>query len=396
MQSICKQEGIEAEEDALILIANKADGALRDALSLFDRLSNVGEKLTYDSVIEQLNILDYDYFFRFVDAFLKEDIEEVLLLHDEVLKKGFEGDVFILGLSEHLRQLLVASSQKTVELLEGSEEMIARYKKQANECSMGFLLTALSLANNCDINYQKAKNKTLHVEICLSKICFMKRAQFAQAPSLDQQKKTPEQKTTPPKNLDSHKEVPLENSPTSIEKVKSQTAHKNIQLPKEAIKASSGADPDAVIPTLESLDDLEKEVQKINEAKKSVVINFSLESIIEDWKEFGHQCSSPSLRTIFNMSELSLKGEVLEVMVPSQVAKDSILQEGDFLQGIREKYHRPNLEFRIEIDEEKAREIQEKSQRPLTFREKYEQMLEANPTVGELQQKFGLQPDHKA
>ncbi len=172
LQGICKEEGIEAEEEALHIIGQKADGALRDALSIFDRIvSFSGKKITYEDVITNLNVLDYDYFFRFTDALLTSNLQQVLLIFDEITKNGFEGDLFVNGLAGHLRNLLVCKDKETLRLLEVSDSLKERYHKQAAIAPTSFLLTALNLANDCDVNYKMARNKNMHVEMALIKMC---------------------------------------------------------------------------------------------------------------------------------------------------------------------------------------------------------------------------------
>jgi DNA polymerase-3 subunit gamma/tau len=177
LQSICDSEGIKAEPDALHIIAQKADGALRDALSIFDRMvSFSGDKITYQGVIDNLNVLDYDYYFRFVDAMLSEQLPLVLEIFNEVLNKGFEGDLFINGLGEHLRNLLVARDSRTLPLLEVGDALRDRYQQQGAMAPPSFILTALNLANECDVHYKTARNKRLHVEMALIKMTYILRA----------------------------------------------------------------------------------------------------------------------------------------------------------------------------------------------------------------------------
>ena len=153
LQGICKEEGIAAEEEALHIIGQKADGALRDALSIFDRIvSFSGKKITYNDVITNLNVLDYDYYFRFTDALLTSNLQQVLLIFDEITKNGFEGDLFVSGLAEHLRNLLVCKDKETLRLLEVSDSLKERYHQQATIAPAAFLLTALNIANECDVN----------------------------------------------------------------------------------------------------------------------------------------------------------------------------------------------------------------------------------------------------
>jgi DNA polymerase-3 subunit gamma/tau len=177
LNAICKQEGIEVEKDALHIIAQKADGALRDALSIFDRVvSFSGKKITYQDVIDNLNVLDYDYYFKIVDAFMMEDVSKVMLIFDDILRKGFDPDIFISGLAEHVRNLLVCKDAATLQLLEVSDNLKSRYQTQANLAPASFLLTLLNLLNDCDIHYRMARNKRLHVEMALIKMTYINRA----------------------------------------------------------------------------------------------------------------------------------------------------------------------------------------------------------------------------
>jgi DNA polymerase-3 subunit gamma/tau len=174
LKHICKLEHIEAEEDALHIIAQKCDGGMRDALSMFDRLSSfAGGKLTYESVLKNLNVLDYDYFFKVTDALLTEDLTALMTYLSEVLKRGFEGDDFILGLCEHFRNLLFAKNIDTLGLMEVSESLKRRYLDQTNLASNSFLINCLNLGNQCDVNYKQSKNKRLSVELALIKMCYI-------------------------------------------------------------------------------------------------------------------------------------------------------------------------------------------------------------------------------
>jgi DNA polymerase-3 subunit gamma/tau len=174
LKAICKNENIEAEEEALYVIAQKADGALRDALSIFDRIvSFSGERITYKDVIENLNVLDYDYYFKVTDLILSQDLPKAMLLFDEILNKGFDGHNFLTGLSEHLRNLLVCRDAATIKLLELSEGTQQRYFDQAKKSDLSFLLSGLSILNQFDVNYKSSKNQRLHVELALMKLCFL-------------------------------------------------------------------------------------------------------------------------------------------------------------------------------------------------------------------------------
>ncbi|MBN3520410.1 DNA polymerase III subunit gamma/tau [Algoriphagus lutimaris] len=172
LKYIAEKEQVDYEEEALRLIATKADGALRDALSIFDLIVtySAGKKVTYLETIDNLHILDYDYYFKVVDALIEEDLSKALLIFDEILKKGFDGHNFIVGLCEHFRDLLVAKDPATVELIQVSESAKERYLQQTGATSVSFLLSALNIANQCDINYKTSKNQRLHVELALMKM----------------------------------------------------------------------------------------------------------------------------------------------------------------------------------------------------------------------------------
>ena len=181
---IAKTEGITAEEDALRVIAQKADGGLRDACSMFDQMVSFGgNNLTYKSVIENLNVLDYDYYFKITDALNTQDNSTVLLTFNEILNNGFDGHHFISGLGEHLRNLLVCKDAITIQLLEVSENVKQKYLQQAQACSTQFLLKALGIINRCDVSYKTAKNQRLQVEIALLQISYLNTA------SVDAEKK---------------------------------------------------------------------------------------------------------------------------------------------------------------------------------------------------------------
>ena len=168
---VAQSEGVNAEPEALNIIAQKADGALRDALSIFDQMvSFSGRNITYKDVIDNLNVLDYDYYFQIVDHILKGHTSDILLILNDIISKGFEPQHFISGLGNHLRSLLVCKDAATVQLLEVSEQLRQHYLAQSEACSLPFLFKALEINDQCDIDYRSANNKRLHLEIALLKM----------------------------------------------------------------------------------------------------------------------------------------------------------------------------------------------------------------------------------
>ena len=168
---VASKEAITAEPEALNVIALKADGGMRDALSIFDQVvSFTGGNITYKSVIDNLNVLDYEYYFRLTDCFLENKVSDALLLFNDILNKGFDGSHFITGLSSHFRDLLVAKDSVTLPLLEVGASIRQRYQEQAQKCPLPFLYRAMKLCNECDLNYRISKNKRLLVELTLIQV----------------------------------------------------------------------------------------------------------------------------------------------------------------------------------------------------------------------------------
>lgn len=198
LENIALKENIEAEHEALHLLAQKADGALRDALSLFDLIVTYssGTKITYKDTAKNLHILDYDYYFEITENLLQENLSKTLTIFNDILKKGFDGQNFIVGLAEHFRNLLISQDKETINLLEVSENVKSRYLEQSKVANKGFLLSALNISNQCDIYYKGSKNQRLHVEIALMKMAYLKSAlklkDMTSSPLQEQKKKQPE------------------------------------------------------------------------------------------------------------------------------------------------------------------------------------------------------------
>lgn len=204
LQMIAEKEGVTVDVNGLNVVAQKSDGGMRDALSIFDQLvSFCGNNITYQGVIENLNVLDYEYYFRLVESFLKGDVSNSLLIFNEVLNKGFDANHFITGLSSHLRDVLVSKDPQTIELLEVGADIGERYKIQAQNCTPEFLFHALKITNECDIDYRQSKNKRLLVELTLIRLCQLSDGRKKTILSDDQQipiQKVAVETTTLPEN----------------------------------------------------------------------------------------------------------------------------------------------------------------------------------------------------
>ncbi len=427
LQHICKEEEIEADKDALHIIGQKADGALRDALSIFDRMTSVaGKKIDYDSVIENLNVLDYDYYFKVVDAMLTEDTAKVLLIFDEIFKKGFDPDIFINGLAEHLRNLLVCKDPKTLALLETSDSLRKRYQEQSSLAPNSFILTALNIAADCDINYKMARHKRLHVEMAVIKMTYISRAielSNNPAPVAIAEKKTPDVRAVQTNTTSSVTAAPVQpktnisstSEPAEPEKsevptppIKKETEQKpvdNSDTEPEIVsepepseqKVSQSNDTDRKktkydMPSLSMLDDDDEEEE---EATDGEMTKLEANLLNSTWKAYIEQIDSPSVRAAFVKATAKIKDDVtILVEVGSQMAKGMIQQEKNLIPFLRKRIPISNLAMEINIDTSKASQLI-KPKKVMTTKEKYEMMREKNPMVHELRLRLDLKPDNQ-
>ncbi len=395
LQAICKEEGIQADDSALHIIAQKSDGALRDALSIFDRIvSFSGKKVLYDDVISNLNILDYDYFFQVTDALMLEDAPRIMLLFDEVLKKGFDADIFINGLSEHLRNLMVCKDEQTLPLLEVSEDVRERYRKQATLMPISFALTAMNIANDCDIEFKMARNKRLHVEIALIKMTYINRAiqmsntPEANAPESEKKKPDPQPVAAP---LPPQPELisdasSSENSPPSVAPDDAATADKPA-----ASMPVSGSDKYAAMPKLMSMENMLAEVKK-EDAPEIHTGELDLEAAKAAWHRYVDEFAKEAMKGLMRPVEWQVSGLELTVTVGSPLAENTIRQETPLMEFLRKELRAPGLMLYVVVEKSLAPEAPVK-QRPLNAQEKYIKMREENPVITEFQKRFSLHPD---
>ena len=402
LKSICEKEGIEAEEEALHIIAQKADGALRDALSIFDRITSFsGKKIAYNDVIENLNVLDYDYYFQLTDALLAEDLPAVMQLFDQILRKGFEPDIFLTGLSEHLRNVLVSKEEATLALLETGDSLRERYRKQAALAPSSFILSALSLSNDCDVNYKMARNKRLHVEMCLIKMCHINQAVQVsqQKQAAVEEKKTSdgngqalskptEKLSTPPVKEETVEESPSNGSTgnaSELDKEQLTSLSRDIKLGlKKADKLSL------------KLEDFEEAVAVEQAELAARESKFNLENAQAAWKEYGESQDSPTLKLCMQTAEIVVEEKNIIATVGLSVYKGLLREEHSrLLAFLRDKLHDHTVALQVRVDEKKAAEIQQEaeSKRPMSTKEKFEKMRELNPLVGDLLKRLDLKLD---
>lgn len=394
LQTICSQEGIQADASALHVIAQKADGALRDALSIFDRIvSFSGKKVLYEDVISNLNILDYDYYFKVTDAFLLEDASKILLLLDEVMKKGFDADIFITGLSEHLRNLLVCKDQQTLSLLEVSEDIQDRYQKQAALIPTSFALTALNIANDCDIEYKMARNKRLHVEIALIKMSYINRViqtrNLSESASAETEKKKPEPSSQP--SVETPKPEPTLLAAEEPEPEKPVLPEASaVDKPATSIPALA-SEKYSAMPKLMSMEKVLAEVKK-EESPEDYVLELQELSVKEAWNRYVDEFGKEAMKALLRPAAWKVEGLQITVQVKTPLAENTIRQEAGLMEFLRQELKAPDLMLSVLVEKSLATEAPVR-QRPLNAQEKFVKMREQNDVITEFQKRFSLHPD---
>jgi DNA polymerase-3 subunit gamma/tau len=417
LANIAQRESISADKDGLYIIAQKADGGLRDALSMFDQIvSYTNKNLTYKSVIENLNILDYDYYFKLTDYISAGNVSQTLLLFNEVLNHGFDGNNFINGLASHFRNLLVGKDAQTIQLLEVSENIKQQYLQQSQSVDLGFILTALNLANQCDLVYKTSKNQRLQVELSLLKMCHIHSViKLAQQPltandATDEsgdKKKTltgnpqvqaaPKTEVQPPKAPESpavaKPQSPTTSYPSQEETeqvVAEQAAPKN--LPKVSAIKIEPAKPSTPPTLIPSLTDLTKIAQGDDKKGPQYVSGdekepFSEADLLAQWDIYTQQAKAKDkihLFTLMNNPPL-INGTEITVLVEN-LALESTLQDEkvDLLNFLRTALRN----FELQIVSKKAEITHAK--RIYTNKDKYSYLVELNPKLEELRQRFNL------
>lgn len=412
LQGICAEEGIEADKDALHIIGQKADGALRDALSIFDRIvSFSGKKITYDDVITNLNVLDYDYFFKVTDAMMVEDLSSLFLIFDTIQKNGFEADLFINGLAEHFRNVLVCKDEATLQLLEVSDNLKERYKNQAKVAPTSFLLSALNIANDCDVNYKMARNKRLHVEMALVKMAYINRAttlsqnQVIEKKTADQTVGQVIQNTPAPVIVEQKLVQSIPESPKAITPSTAPTPQVPVTPPTEN-KGSTPTSPPSgklglslsskyKIASIPKKEDLQSQVNEELAQSIDSVSLLNQENLEATWKAYYEKVTSPSVKSVFKHAEVIVVDEdSILIKVGSTMGKGMVQQEYELMNFIRTSLKHPKLILEVEIDASKVPVVAKPKTNKLSSpAEKYNKIIEMNPKVEELRKRFDLKMD---
>lgn len=415
LAAIAGKEGVTYEMDGLHVIAQKADGGLRDALSMFDQIVSFSNKnLTYQAVINNLNILDYDYYFQLMDSLAKQDAASSLLIFDKVLNNGFDGGHFIAGLSSHIRNLLVSKEPSTLKLLEVSENVKKRYLEQSQALSSGLLLSALNIANQCEVNYRSSKNQRLQVELSLLKMCHIASAIQLGAEGVsalaELKKKLPNSgvspqstsssipastghianATKPAASIPKPMASPVVAKPEPAANSTIPSSNPSSETVKPASKGWGNIKTSVAIPNLNTIfEDKKKEGEEENELVEGTEFyEVTQNSFLSKWNEFAEKLRSESkitLYTIMTSNAPVLEGSKIKVEVENMVQMEELkLGKIDMLNYLRVQLRN----FSLDIDGVMVEKTKER--KPYTSQEKYQAMVAKNPLLDELRKTFDL------
>lgn len=389
LKTICKKESITADDDALHIIAQKADGAMRDALSIFDRvISFSGSNLTREAVTQNLNVLDYDTYFSMTDLLLENKIPDVLNHFNSILSKGFEGHHFINGLASHFRDLLVAKDKATVDLLEVGDNAKKKYLEQSTKASITFLIQAIDKANECDLNYRASKNQRLLVELTLMQIASI---------TFDGEKKKSANYIIPATFFTS-----LSPAKKAAKKEVPKTAPKAQEVPQEKVEVQTTPPPPKApvmknVKRRQSAFSLKSVHEKKKEGKKVLEENFdnhpkdvfdqaALEKTWEAYHQKLQKKGERSIAAILAADKPNLKDNfVIEFVLPNKLMEDQLRQgKPKLMKHLRESLNNYGISLEILVNETVEKKF------AYTPQEKYAKLKEKNPLIQKLKDSFQL------
>jgi DNA polymerase-3 subunit gamma/tau len=410
---IASSEHISAETDALHIIAQKADGALRDACSIFDQIvSFAGNTITYKAVIDNLNILDYDYYFKVTDALLAQNISASLLLFNEILNNGFDGHNFVAGMGDHFRNLLVSKDAETLQLLEVGKNIKEKYKQQSSSCSLSFLIKGLTLLNKADIQYKSSKNQRLQVELALMQLCAITSS------GTDTEKKNDLKEATSSASISSAKvgagmkaePVPvLSTAPTPMVPILTTPA-----VPAEASAKTEPAATQPAAPTMAAA--VKKPIikastpsisQHLNTEKKTEVLteqqneSAAIPNSSQPFKEFSTDDMHAAWEKYAN--DLKLKGKsnlgiallskrpslvdktTIEFIITNKALEETINEDKmNFLGFLRKELNNYAIQLNLQLS------VNEDKTNLYTATDRYNRLVEKNPMIKKFRQTFDL------
>jgi DNA polymerase III subunit gamma/tau len=416
---VADNENVSAEPEALHIIAQKADGALRDALSMFDQMVSLGNHMiTYKLVIDNLNVLDFEYYFRMTDYMLAGDIQKSLLLFNEIIEKGFEGQHFITGLGDHFRNLMMCRDASTAKLIETSESIRSRYKSQTKQCPLQFIINALEINNKCDINYRTSNNKRLLIEVTLIQLCQLTventrpqpiiqvSATPAEQPKVDAGEKQAEKETEKPIEIIVESEpaaVKAEEPPAPIiapvpevvpqvieNKTPVRAANETNEIP--ALAARTPSQPRTVVPVSLSIKSAISQAQSDagkSESDRDRNAQFTDLQLIEAWNSYASGIKEESTLLYSGLTghlPRIIENGVIGVELENRVLEAEFNRNKTELIGyLKNALKNDSLSIETSVSEQTV-----EVRKPYSDKEKYEQMVEKNPLIKTMKDQLDL------
>ncbi|EAP86737.1 DNA polymerase III subunit gamma/tau [Croceibacter atlanticus] len=422
LANIAEKEGVNAEDDALHIIAQKADGAMRDALSIYDRVvSFSGNNLTRQAVTENLNVLDYDTYFEMTDHILNNNIPEALVQFNTILSKGFDGHHFIAGMASHFRDLLVCKNQETIQLLEVGDQTKQRYVKQSQEASKAFLIEGIELANSCDLKYKTSRNQRLLVELCLMQLASItfdgekkNRNSFIIPASHFANRETPPKQTLgnskvkiaeEQKTIIQQEEHPIASQASEVsERLQPTTKDTSTNtLVKEDVttgnKVNSAPNIDLGVARKKtsalSMKGLKRKKEILEKKQEADAIgkdmpkeDFTEEQLHDVWKAYIDKIKTKGgkiMASILATDIPRVEGTNLYIQLPNVTMKTEVERHSYHLMTfLKKELQNYDIQLFIDVNEEAAKKY------AFTPMEKYNKLREKNPLIDELRQTFDL------
>ncbi|MFA7583009.1 MAG: DNA polymerase III subunit gamma/tau [Proteiniphilum sp.] len=399
LQYVAQEEGVQTEPEALNIIAQKADGGMRDALSIFDQtVSYTGGDITYQAVVENLNVLDYEYYFKLSEAIFAGDVVNSLLILNDILNRGFEGQYIISGISSHFRDLLVCKDPATAQLFQVGSSIREKYIAMAQQCSNDFMYRAIELANDCDLNYRLSKNKRLLLELTLIKLCQLTEDSAAERQEkkkaiepITVQKKEQTGKTVARPEKTERLQQESDRQLQASEEVNPITA---VQPEKESGKPAATKRKSVSMAgmgiSLASINHTQK--KEVNSSSEEVRQNgtnlFTEEELIAAWESYAAALKKEVLlkNTMSLYPPRMLNDVVFEVEVNTELNKQYLTDNSlSILSHLRETLQNGEITMTIRIAEDNV------IKKPLTSREIFDEMVQQNPSLQKLSDEFGLE-----
>ena len=414
LQEIADKEHIHAEKAALQVIAQKSDGCMRDALSILDKIvSFTNGDLSYGNTLEHLNILDDDYYFKLTEAMLRQDLPAVMLLYDDINRKGFEGDLVLNGFAEFARNVLVCKDEKIAGLLEVVESFKQRYADIAKKLSPSWLISALNILNEAELNYKGARNKKLHAELTLIKLTYLNQAFELVNDGEAGKKKLSEavrpvafrhiapaaQKTAETKAQDYKKPQPEAKLmiETTVESKQPAAIKTSPSIPSQKMQAGAETANAIAQPALGALSKIRRQIAERNNQVRDVAKALTIENLRQAWEKYIEKLEEQknhSAVTNFKLAGLQVTAaNNFDIIVENNLQLKFIEQErGSLIEYLQAFYNNRTLTYNIVLQESADNDAP--VERPLNSREQYLKMIEEYPMVKELRDRLKMELDY--